>query len=121
MPTTKQAGSKLQAVVQLMSVEEVKGDLATSTDYVRRLAVPTKFTKQDIERARKDCEILAGKLQGHSDDMVTLLNAISEGRVEDAKQKARELGLEEHEFVAQGGGLMWLVVIAVLLYATNAY
>ena len=105
----------------LTGLEQTKGGFSTSTDYVRHIKLPLKFEAEDVQRARKDCEILAKKLQADPERIVTLLAAAQGNDVTKAQQIAQEIGLTEEEFAKSGGGLMWLVVIAVLLYATDAY
>jgi hypothetical protein len=53
--------------------------------------------------------------------MTALLDAVLQDRGDDAVRMIKELGLSEEEISAQGGGLFWLVVVAVLLYSTDAY
>jgi hypothetical protein len=88
---------------------------------LRRQGIPKQFTPQDLRRAQRDCEILATKLRDNPEDMTALLDAVLQDRGQDAVRMIKELGLGEEEITAQGGGLFWLVVIAVLLYATDAY
>jgi hypothetical protein len=121
MATNKQAASNLQAVVHLEGLKQTKGGFEISTDCVRRLEIPAEVTQLDIQRAQRDCEILGAMLRNNSKEALELISAIQRGKLDDAKRVARKIGLTEPEFSEQGGGLMWLVVIGVLLYATDAF
>ncbi len=87
----------------------------------RELKLPRSFNPEDIRRAQRDCEILSEILQDKAEDVRSLLDDLLEGKNADAKKRAKELGLSEDNFVDKDGGLLWLLVIVVLLYATNAY
>lgn len=75
----------------------------------------------DLERAARDAEILAGKLRDEPDRLREVLQAVKGGDKRSAVRGLKELGMSEEDFEREGGGLFWLVVIVVLLYATDAY
>jgi hypothetical protein len=107
--------------VCLTGFEQTKGGFAISTDYVRHLKLPTSIKAEDLQRAQKDCEILAGKIRSHPEEMSALLAAALRNDVAQAKELARKLGMTEEAFANEGGGFLWIVVIVVLLIATDAY
>lgn len=107
--------------VRVTSCEQKKGDFATSITYSRHLALPDKFELENVQRAQRDCEILGRILHSHPEDMSQLLELILKNDVAEAKQVASKLGLTEEDFTKQGGGFLWIVVIVVVLIATNAY
>ena len=101
--------------------EQGKGDFLVSTNLCRSLKLPEGLKAEDVQRVQRDCEILAGILRDNSEEASALLQNIIENKMERAKEISSKLGLTEEEFAKQGGGLMWLVVVVVLLYATDAY
>jgi hypothetical protein len=111
----------LNCVVQVGSFQAKKGDFSIATDYVRRLAVERPLNADDLKRVQRDCEILAIKLRDKPEEIATILQEIFANDLDRARQVAQRIGLTEQEFTKEGGGLMWLVVVVILLYATDAY
>jgi hypothetical protein len=107
--------------VCLSGFEEARGDFTTSHSQCRGLRLPEHFTPEHIKRAQKDCEILGEKLRTHPAEVTAILDSILANKFDHARRMAHEIGISEESFVEQGGGLLWLVVVAVLLYATDAY
>jgi len=62
---------------------------------------------------QKDFEIVAELLKKHPKEMESLFNAIVQNNIEKAEKVADEIGLSEHRFAAQGGGLVWVVAGAI--------
>lgn len=113
--------SAIQASVKLSGFAESKGGFPVFTDITRRLEIPTRFHVDDIKRVQKDCEILAEKLKSNPKEAAELFQCIVDNKHNEARTLSRKLGIEEQEFLEKDGGLMWLLVIAILLYSTNAY
>lgn len=111
----------IQATVKLSGFTKSKGGFTTFTDLARRLEIPTQFHSDDIKRAQRDCEILAEKLKNNPKEAAKLFQCIVDNKLDDARQLSKKLGIDEQEFLEKGGGLMWLVVIVVVLYATDAW
>jgi hypothetical protein len=91
------------------------------SEYSRQLDVPQRFKREHIQRAQKDCEILGEILRDKPDEAQSLLDDVLAGKIADAKKRAKELGLSEDNFISKGGGIFWIIVIVVVLYATEAY
>jgi hypothetical protein len=70
---------------------------------------------------QKGCEGLASILSKNPNKVLELLNVILENKNPEARKLIQKLGLTEEKFASMGGGLVWLIVLAVLLYSTNAY
>lgn len=87
----------------------------------RSIKLPESFKPDHIRRAQKDCEILAQIIEEKPDEVRSLVNDLLQDKTHDAKQRAKELGLSEDEFVRKGGGIYILIILIVLLYATDAY
>ena len=107
--------------VCLTGLEQTKGGFSIFADQVRHLKLPQDFAIGDIQKAQRDCEILGKILQSNSKDVHVILSYLLQNDIESAKKVCRQIGITEGDFVNQGGGLMWLVVIVVLLYAADAY
>ncbi len=106
--------------VCLTGFEQNKGGFLTSTNICRQLKLPEDFKVEDIHRAQRDCEMLAEVLRDNPEEVSALLRAVVSNKVDLSKKKLSKMGLTEKDFAKEGGGSMWLVVIAVLLYATDA-
>ena len=115
------ATDKLQGIVGITGLERQAGGFFTSKDRIGRIDIPTSFGPEDLQRAQRDCEILAEKLRDQPGEMASLLEAITHNKFDEAHRMIGQLRLTEQEFSSQGGGLYWLVVVGVLLYATDAY
>jgi hypothetical protein len=87
----------------------------------KKIDLPHSFEPEDVSRAQKDCEILGEILRDRPEEVRALSNDLLQGNTRDAKQRARELGLSEDEFTSKGGGIYALIILVVLLYATDAY
>jgi hypothetical protein len=93
-------------------------DLLQSLD---RLEIPESLSPADIRRAARDAKVLYERLTEHPKEMHELLSAVLKGDKKSAQGGIRQLRLTEADFEAEEGGLLWLVVLIVLLYATDAY
>ena len=111
----------IQATVKLSGFAENKGGFTGFTDIARRLEIPTKFSPGDIKRAQRDCEILAEKLKNNPEEAAKLFQCIVDNKLDDARQLSRKLGIDEQEFLEKGGGLWMLIILAVLLWGTDAW
>jgi len=111
----------IQATVKLGGFAETKGGFTAFADLARRLEIPAQFHLDDIKRAQRDCEILGEKLKNNPKEAAELFQYIVDNKLDAARQLSRKLGINEQEFLEKGGGLIWLVVIVVLLYATDAW
>lgn len=113
--------SAIQATVKLSGFAESKGGFPVFTDIARRLEIPAQFHLDDIKRVQKDCEILAEKLKRNPEEAAELFQLIVDNKHNEARKLSRKLGIDEQEFLEKEGGLIWLVVVVILLYATDAY
>jgi hypothetical protein len=103
---------------------EAAAGLSTAGERLLRLYMPTEMSDEAVSRLTRDCEILLATVKKSPEDMRKLLEAVAGGRFGTADRLARSLRLSEAEFVREGGGLIWLVVIgvaaAILLYSGDA-
>lgn len=111
----------IQATVKLSGFAESKGGFAVFRDLARQMEIPKEFHPGDIKRAQRDCEILGETLKNNPKEAAELFQCIVDNKLDDARRLSIKLGIHEQEFLEKGGGLMWLVVIVVLLYATDAW
>ena len=111
----------IKATVQLSGFAVSKGGFSVFTDLARHMDIPKKFHPGDIKRAQRDCEILAETLKNNPKEAAELFQCIVDNKLDEARQLSIKLGIDEQKFIENGGGLMWLVVIVVLLYATDAW
>lgn len=111
----------IQATVKLSGFAGNKGGFSVLADLARQMDIPKQFHLDDIKRAQRDCEILAEKLKNNPKEAMELFQSIVDNKIDDARRLSGKIGIDEQKFIDQGGGLMWLVVVVVLLYATDAW
>jgi len=115
-------GASLHVVAGLAGVAGIRGGFKSSTDHIQHLEIPRDIKREDVERAQRDCEILAERLRDHPEEMSALLRNLQEGDLTGAHEAVKKLGLREEDFVVEGGGALWMLVLLVgMLYATPAY
>jgi hypothetical protein len=88
---------------------------------LEKLDIPQHFTREDVAVAAKDAELLHRRIISNPDDFTELLNSITGGDSKKCQGLVRSLRLTEQDFKDDGGGIVWLVVVAVLLYSTEAH
>jgi hypothetical protein len=108
------AREKVHAVVGLTACEGKTGGFSVSTDRVLRIELPRQFTEKDLEVMHKDFQQLAALLKDRPKDMASFFNASLNHKIREANGAAKKLGLREEEFTAEGGGIIWWVVGAVV-------
>lgn len=111
----------IRASVRLSGVPSSKGGFDILSDVERHIDLPRQFGPAELERCRNDCELLSGKLGADPALSLELLEALRSHDLAHARRVAHQLGIVEEHFQAEGGGLIWLVVVVVLLYATDAF
>ncbi|MER0449070.1 hypothetical protein ABR738_31720 [Streptomyces sp. Edi4] len=89
--------------------------LAASADHVNHIKLPGRFTPEDLHRALRDFELLADTLRAHPEEMTQLLEAHAMKDAKAARAVAARLGISEESFEAEGGGIVWGVVVAVIV------
>jgi len=111
----------IRASVKLSGLHSSKGGFEILSDVERHIDLPDRFGPAELERCRNDCELLSHKLGADPALAIRLLQALRHPDPAQARAIAQQLGIVEERFQAEGGGLMWLVVVVVLLYASDAY
>lgn len=107
-----------RAMVGITNIPQSMGTWRSPVDTVVNFELPSVFTVDDMRKFEKDLEILGNLVHDHKKQMRDLHNAVLEGRLADAAAIGRKLGLQEHQFIAAGGGFGALCVgIAVALIA----
>ena len=86
-----------------------------STDKQTRVQLPSELSTEDVQRMRRDFELLAAALRDHPTEMKNLLEAHFRKDVVSSRRIAETLGLSEESFKAQGGGIIWGVVAVVVV------
>ena len=77
-----------------------------------RVDVPKTFTAEHVALATRDSEIVAGILKQYPHEYCQLVNAVTEGKIEEARKIAEQIGLTEQNVMRQGGG-MWAIIIGI--------
>jgi hypothetical protein len=90
-------------------------------DKISRIQIPRKFEPEQLAVAARDAEILADRLRSEPVTAHALVEALLIGEQERAHNLLMELRLTEEQVRSEGGGLFWLIVLAVCLYSTDAY
>lgn len=76
------------------------------------------FGADELNRACRDAELLLSAIGRHGDQVHELVNLFKSDPVA-AGQLAQRLGLTEADFQSQGGGLWFLVVVAIVVVAVG--
>ena len=95
-----------------------------SDDRLLRIPMPCDCGTNDIEKMKRDCEILSDIFSNKAEEVAELFKQMSEGDFSGAKDTIRALELTEKDFMEKGGGLLWLtipVVLAIRFWPTKAY
>ena len=99
------AHGKVQGVVGLEGFPYTSGGFNLSAERIVRFEMPSNFTAEGIQHAQKDFEMVAAMLRDNPEEMRALLDAVVQNRLSQAQEIAEKLGISEHKFQAQGGGL----------------
>ena len=99
-----------RAMVGITNIPQSMGTWRSPVDTVVNFELPSVFTVDDMRKFEKDLEILGNLVHDHKKQMRDLHNAVLEGRLADAAAIGRKLGLQEHQFIAAGGGFGALCV-----------
>jgi hypothetical protein len=105
----------MHGVIGLQEVQTSASEFSLSHDQVHRIKIPFPITDQYVGKAARDFEIMAQLLRDKPKQMQQLLQAVCEGRNQDAQHIAKSLGLSEHQIAQQGGGQWWFVVWAIIV------
>jgi hypothetical protein len=105
----------IYGTVGLAGFSHTTAGFEVATDRILRIAVPQKFSLENIKRMQRDFEILAEILQKHPEEMTALLEASMQNNILEAHRLAQELGLTEEEFESKGGGIIWGLVAGIVV------
>ena len=101
------------------------GDFIGQSDLSITLPLPTHLSGENLDTIKRDCELFAQKISAHPQEFISIVQYLHEGKMKEAGQIAKEIGLSEAEFQQSGGGLIWLLVAAIvaggLLYSSDAW
>lgn len=120
-----QSGSP-QVVVALEGLKQLIGDVSTGSDLSIRFPLASSISSNDLKTAERDCELLLQKLRQYPKEMVTIFDCMAKSDLKQAVKIARQIGITEAEFKADGGGLLPILVgaavgLAILLWASDAW
>ena len=115
MVMRKQENDKVHSVVTLSGFKHTTGGFTISRDHVVRVEMPEHFTTEDIQRFRNDAELLTARLRESPEEMKALLDTAIQGNIRQAQQIAQNLKLTEDDFSAQGGGLIGLIILGIII------
>lgn len=78
-----------------------------------RIAIPEKLSAEHVGLAAQDCEILQGILSESPGETTEILAAVAAGRIGEAREVAKRIGITEESFAARGGGMWAIILVAV--------
>lgn len=99
------------------------GTLSLSVDDTVRVTVPKSPTRDDLQRLRRDCEIILDRVEKRPAELLKILNEVGAGDLATATTTLSAAKLTEEDFLREGGGVAWLAVLvflAAMAYAKNA-
>jgi hypothetical protein len=81
-----------------------------------------RFGAAELAKARVDGELLAAFLRDHPAEVTSIVNAVYEGRVHEARATAEAIGMTESEAQRRGGGMWAYILLAAgMIYAYAAF
>lgn len=111
-----EAASSVQLVIGLTGLEAQAADVSFLRDQIFRIPLPPTFDPSHIERMQRDCEMLAGIAKKSPDRLREFHNAALRNDFGSATRIANEIGLQEEQFYADGGGMWgWIALAAVVI------
>jgi hypothetical protein len=111
------ASTPPRVVAGITGIPQRMGTIHSPIDIVLNLEMPVRVGSGDMRKVQRDLELLTNLVRHHTREMCDLHNAVVEGRVADAVIIGRKLGLQEHRFIAAGGGAAWLPIVAGVMAA----
>ena len=84
-----------------------------SIDKNVRIALPGVYSKEHLTLAARDSEILSDILKEYPDQVLSMISAVSSGNFSEATDLAEKIGISERNFVAKGGGMWAIILLAV--------
>jgi hypothetical protein len=115
MTSTHAVATSPHAVAGIAGIPQKMGSIHSHVDNVVHFEIPYAYTSEHLRALDKDLELLGNLVRNHPREMCDMHNAVVEGRVTDAAAIGRKLGLHEHRFIAAGGGLAFVPIIAGIL------
>lgn len=114
---------RIHGLIGLVGGRQRMGQVNVIADHLRHLDLPDTLSQDQLERARRDCEILQRKLSEHPEQFASLVAAAVAQDPELAARAREGLGLTARDFEEEGGGLIILIIIVlvILLWPTDAY
>ena len=109
------AGNTMTLVLGIVDFSHYRNGLVQATDHLTRVQLPSRLSTEDVQRMGKDFELLAAAFREHPTEMTSLLEAHFRKDTNTSRQIADTLGLSEEAFKAQGGGIIWGVVGALVV------
>lgn len=109
----------VKAIVGLSGFRGISGSFAITRDRTTQLELPERFTEDHLRRIRRDLEILHKMTEDHPKAFLDLQNAVLKFDFHRANELAKEIGLDEHRIMSEGGGLNWVIVIIAIACAVG--
>jgi hypothetical protein len=110
----------MNIIAGLSEIATNLGSSKLSLDHIARLAAPNSVTDQDLAKLRRDCEIVAARLQASPEKLKSLIQSGIGGDLVASSEIIQELKLTEEDFEREGGGFAWLVLLLVVLIIGGA-
>ena len=113
--TTSDVVNTMTLVVGIANVSQDRDGFVLSTDKQIRVQLPSQLSTEDVQRMRRDFELLAAALRDYPTEMKNLLEAHFRKDTVTSRRIAESLGLSEESFKAQGGGIIWAIVGGIVV------
>ncbi|SRR6266542_4096493 len=110
-----QVNDTLTLICGFVDVERSNHAFPMLMDRINRVRLPSRFSPEDIQRIRRDFELLAGLFKDHPEEMASLLESYVRKDATASRGMAASLGISEDTFTEQGGGIYWGLVAAIVV------
>lgn len=105
----------MNVTIGFTEIPSKSGSHSVSIDSLMSLVTPKSFTKRDVKKLRRDCEIVLDRIAKHPDKITTLMKLTLSGDLGGAQAIAKELKLTEADFEKEGGGCWCLILLLVIV------
>jgi len=110
----------MNITVGLTEIASKIGSLDTAFDTVVRIAAPKSFTKTDLTKLRRDCELFLERIEKNPEQIQAVVNLGLSGKLQAANDIVNKLKLREEDFEKEGGGFIIILILIVILICASA-
>jgi|GEM_PF-1746449 len=105
----------MNITVGLTEIASKIGSFDAAYDKVVHMAAPKSFTKKDLMKLRRDCELFLERIEKNPEQIQAVINLGLSGKLQAANDIVNKLKLREEDFEKEGGGFIWIIIIIIII------